>query len=257
MKRAMVGMLAVVLVVGGCCCGGGGGKPPWGGPQSNNWHAYMTSYRKPVQYRVVSTLGNPGTPPYAYELKCTFEKPATQATAWIMVDSIAGEEKKAAGRGVVRVAALSVRADPLDELLKYGPGGDFEIEGETVYVMTPPAGQAAAQGAAIAPKPWPVLITRYVGVGAEASRFIVQTRVGGDPGRERVICCRPDGGPIVVGIALESEPHYGSEVVRINAGEYVEFTKGGKLVKGTWAEGDEIGEMVKAVLEKAEGLGVP
>jgi hypothetical protein len=261
MKGAMVGLMAAVLVVGGWGWGGGGwggggGKPPWGGPQSNNWHAYMASYRKPVQYRVVAEVGKPGTPPYGYELMCTFEKPAAQATVWIMVDSVAGEEKKAAGRGVVRVA-FSSAADPLDELLKYGPGGDFEVEGETVYVSTPPAQQADAQGAAIVPRPWPVLVTRYVGVGAEASRFIVQTRVGGDPERERVICCKPDGGPIVVGIALESEPYYGSAVVRINAGEYVEFKKGQKLVKGAWAEGDEVGNVVKSVLEHAGSVGVP
>ncbi len=216
----------------------------------------MSSYRKPVQYRVISTLGTPGTAPYAYGLLCSFEKPEAQAEVWIMVDSAAGESRKAS-RGAVRLVSVARGTDPLDELLRYGPGGDFELEEETVYVATEGGGSEATGDSAIVPRPWPVLITRYVGVGAEASRFILQTNVGGDPDRERVICCHPRGGPIVVGIALESEPHYESPVERINAGEYVEFKKGEKLSRGTWAEGDEIGQVVKGVLERAEGLGVP
>jgi hypothetical protein len=251
-------VVALAVVLSGCCCRSGG--PGWGpGPKSDNWHAYMAVYRKPVQYRVVSTLGMPGTPPYAYGLLCSFEKPAAQATVWIMVDSAAGEARKAS-RGGVRLVSMARGGDPLDELLRYGPGGDFEVEEETVYVATEGGGgegEGDAQGSAVVPRPWPVLITRYIGVGAEASRFIVQTRVGGDPDRERVICCRPDGGPIVVGIALESEPHYGGAVERINAGEYVEFKKGEKLVRGVWAEGDEVGNVVKSVLEHAGSVGVP
>lgn len=246
------------LIGAGCCCPGGKGRPGGGGQRLNNWHAYMDSYIKPEQYLVVATHGTPGQAPYGYELLCTFAKPAYQFKSWIMVDSEGGDARKAT-RGAVRLVSLAHGADPLDELLEYGPGGDFEVEDGTVYISTEvvKTQSGAESGSAIVPRPWPVLVTRYLGVGAEASRFIVQMGVDGDPERERVICCQPDGGPIVVGIALESEPYYGSPVERINAGEYVEFKKGGKLVRGVWVEGDEIGQVVKSVLEHAESLGVP
>ena len=106
------------------------------------------------------------------------------------------------------------------------------------------------------PRPWPVLITRYIGVGAEGTEFIVQTNAGTEESPIERVFLGDAGGTLVAAPLRSDEPVYKLK----SAGCFLEYKEGQMTVRSLdddQGAKDFRDEMLARAREMVNALGSP
>jgi hypothetical protein len=107
-------------------------------------------------------------------------------------------------------------------------------------------------------RPWPVIVTKYVGVGAEGTEFVIQASINGDTAVQRVFLLDKPLEPLRVGLRVANAGEQGMVELK-DQYDYAEFDlsqgAGQKLVaKSDYRQVKELNDFVTEVVKEANLL---
>ncbi len=249
MRGSMTALAAVLMMcVAGCNCapqhGDANGTP--------KWDAYKKSIRYPSAVKLKEFAFEPADGTLALNLDSKF--PLSDRGNWLMFDA-----SYAKGGARPYAAAMAMFAAPISQPQQIAGGtpqnltrGPIELKDGAVY--------SVSTVHTMLPRAWPVIITQYIGLGAEGTRFIVRNDLQPDHLHQQVFLL--DGKVIIGDLKSQSptksvtfpKPCVVDIVVTLNEDGSV---NGVEISDPAAIEGTEHESYVNDMLARAKRLGVP